>query len=157
MRMHEILGVRPNEVFSIPGFTDIEYRVDEAGRLNQTNVDSVEWNITTSVVAYEVAINKGIIHHPLLTDLELDRLYCISEVLGYHWMACDYNCDIFLYSGSPRKNRRTDTWELDEDSTASYIKVETDHFDSLVSWYDQEPLYIPDLLKKYGVEGVRHD
>lgn len=89
-------------------------------------------------------------NEPKITDEQrtvLEGLY----LLGYRYLACDANGDMFVYNLLPIKKSRSwrfDKLETDRNSYIICINSMSDILNNLCSWEDEKPISIEWLLGK---------
>lgn len=150
-RMHEILGVEPDEVFMMRGETGVEYRVCPNGRIEfRVCPDEKRWSKMANQEFLEDMINRGVVIKPRLTEAQIEYLKA-ALTLEFGWLAKDEDGDTFLYEGKPKKD--AETWTRDADEQC--LRVYPAGIGDLVSWDDPEPLDIAATLRAAGVEAEK--
>lgn len=89
--------------------------------------------------------------HPeiMLTDEQLEILEAL-DLLGYKYIAHDKNKEIAAYFSEPYKGRKS--WEAGAFRLEIHSANAREVIFPLVSWDDDEPLYIADLLAAFPEE-----
>ena len=146
MRIHEILGVEPNEHFYVKYmYRDHEVYLDKAGQMRQGGDTGKDYVVISEVLT--TAINHGIIRKPRLMDEQIELLKAAQKLHGARWLAKDLrNNAIFLYTGKPSKSGIL--WL--NDSGFSPRLPDDSPLASLVSWDDESPLDIEQTLRDAG-------
>ena len=89
-------------------------------------------------------------NEPKITDEQRTVLAGLS-LLGYRYLACDANGDMFVYNLLPIKKSRSwrfDKLETDRNSYIISINSMSDILDNLCSWEDEKPISIEWLIGK---------
>lgn len=155
-RLHEVLGVEPDEEFMIPRYEATKFRVERDGMLMQKSIDRADPWVPVSGAVYNVAINQGILPYPPLNEETQNKLKFLCDTIRYPWMAQDQRGSVYLYEEEPRKG--TNSWMSTSKLEGRYVKLSppfTRDLESLVDWSDDKAIYVPDLLKMYNMEVAR--
>lgn len=149
MRMHEILGVEPGEVFEHIQ-EGIFYFVDSAGSVKVCpDKDVHNWrhkHAEGHVISSMINLPEGIIRKSRLSAVQIEVLKAL-KVLGCKWMAKDENGSCYGFTVKPMKS--IGGWY-----GGNYVFADgvANSLSPLVSWSDPEPLNIVQTLKNAGVE-----
>jgi hypothetical protein len=142
MRIHEILGVKPGEVFRIVGL-ESKYAVNPQGELiriiEKYKVEDAD------AFAYRRAINDGIIKLPRLTPEQVEVLKAF-KVLGCKWVTLD---DSGRVEGWEIKPFEANGWWTNQERDSNYCNI-AGHTACVISplLSDTEPLDIEAALKE---------
>lgn len=144
-RMHEVLGVEPEERFSVycGGLENKNFYVHKNGDVLQDGVHMPDHRLAVFLVNHP----ERIIRRPRLTEEQVERLKAWL-VVGFRWMAKDKEeVDICVYLNKPKKYEEAGIWG--EGGKFGYVIGPEKE---LVSWSDPEPLDIVATLKANRVE-----
>lgn len=145
-RMHEILGVEPNERFKVQQWHEKnEAYVDDKGDVILVLSNEFPQQLDAHHVCLLVNHPERIIRKPKPTKEQI-KILKAALTLEFGWMAKDADGSTFLYEGKPKKEQNY--WTNDTQA----IKVFVEQVSDLVSWSDSEPLDIAATLKAAGVE-----
>lgn len=88
--------------------------------------------------------------HPEKRKLTEDETNILKafKALGFNYIAADKNGYVFTYTLKPQKDER-EWYSASGDYEAAAVCKTGKFFDSIVSWEDEEPAKIEDLLKKW--------
>ena len=140
-RMHEVLGVEPNEEFYINGEFGIFFLTKE-GYLTSDNAGrNSNWIVH--------AINHGITRRPRLTEEQVAQLKALVT-LGFKWLCQDSNDYYVVYVNKPVKSEYG--WDRGGHYVLLGFGLPADVITDLVSWSDPAPLDIVQTLRDAGVE-----
>lgn len=92
--------------------------------------------------------------HPeiTLTDKQVEILKSLN-LLGFSYIARDSGGEIYAYTGHPKKTSAIWAFTSGECFDFKHFREEiSDALSSLISWDDDEPLYIADLLAAFPEE-----
>lgn len=153
-RMHELFQVMPGEI------NQVEYRGNvfdywmeqEAGlfRLMARHTGKFRPFVADiSFIANIVNHPEKIIRKQQLTEEQLYAMEAVYCVLGMKWLAMDICGEAFFHVNRPTKQYREWTSDLKTFGERRLVKARLAH---LVSWKDEEPLDIAQVLRDNGVE-----
>ncbi len=143
-RMHEVLGVEPNEEFYINGDFGIFFLTKE-GYLTSDNAGrNSNWIVH--------AINRGITRRPRLTEEQILALNAAVKWFGFKWLVKDKCESVCFWQNKPEK--RENHWSAY--GGGMYADIMTVKVDNLVSWSDPAPLDIVQVLRQNGEEVEGH-
>lgn len=87
-----------------------------------------------------------------LTDKQIEILKALN-LLGFSYIARDSGGEIYAYTEHPKKTSAVWACTAGEYFNFKYFREEiSDALSSLISWDDDEPLYIADLLAAFPEE-----
>jgi len=145
-RMHEILGVEPNERFKVQQWHEKnEAYVDDKGDVILVLSNEFPQQLDAHHVCLLVNHPERIIRKPKPTKEQI-KILKAALALGFKWLAKDKNGSTFIYKLAPKKSDRF--WMFGGQD----IVITSERVGDLVSWSDPEPLDIAATLKAAGVE-----
>lgn len=97
------------------------------------------------VGSYSLPCNWEIPPNKIATDVQKTLFKCFDE--RYKWIAKDKNRCVWMYEKKPYKNIKKCRWCMIGGLVSRLRSFKPGLFDFL-SWEDEEPTYIPDLLKE---------
>jgi len=142
-RMHEVLGVEPEERFRVKDFND-EFFVNIHGKM-MLAVPSGHLRASGEIVAH--AINHGINRRPRLTEEQVAQLKALVT-LGYGWIVKDLEGLPYACASKPKKER--DDWRGGGAFIDLYPFMPTNCLMDLPDWSDPDPLDIVQTLREAG-------
>jgi hypothetical protein len=145
MRIHEILGVEPGEVFTINTLNG-KYAVNPEGMLIQVFGETINNPCEADAFAYRRAINDGIIRKPRLTAEQKYALEAIYKVFGMRWLVYDAKSDIAYASKlKPERHRENESWMVPGPKMDLWVSITLVNLAS-----STEPLDIEQTLRDAG-------
>jgi hypothetical protein len=145
-RMHEILGVEPNERFKVQNWHEKnEAYVDEKGVVISVLSGEFPRQLDAHDVCLLVNHPERVIRKPRLTEAQIKYLKA-ALTLEFEWLAKDAGGSTYFYERKP--TQFASSWGCRGQS----IEVFVEEVRALVSWNDPEPLDIAATLKAAGVE-----
>lgn len=139
----KILGIKPNECFSISG-DDLSYYIDYELNIHCRSFNDeykLNSNRSNDMIVDILREKKTIAFCPTKEEqLAIDYV----KMCGFKWLAKDALQNVWAYKIKP--HRMVDSWDCDEDFDVSgmpiYIPVYAPI--SFINWDDEEPYYIGD-------------
>jgi len=145
-RMHEILGVEPNERCKVQNWHEKnEAYVDEKGDVILVLSGEFPQQLDAHHVCLLVNHPERIIRKPRLTEAQIKYLKA-ALTLEFEWLAKDADGCTYFYERKETKFPKN--WGC----RAQSIKVFVEEVRELVSWGDPDALDIAATLKAAGVE-----
>ncbi len=147
-RLHEVLGVEPNELFVIKG-SEGQFYLNDSGDFRF--VRDLDKKITDDVNPYSIteAVNYGITRRPRLTEEQMAQLKALVT-LGYGWIVKDLEGLPYACASKPKKER--DDWRGGGAFIDLYPFMPTNCLMDLPDWSDPAPLDIVQVLRQNGCE-----
>ena len=149
-RMHEVLGVEPEERFMYSDYGDREFWLSESGLLYGAYDDGKVMSAATQGMLVLFINNpERITRRPRLTEEQVAQLKALVT-LGFRWLIKNNDCSAFAYTYMPE--RMDERWNGLNAEVQLFLDMPTGVLYDLVSWSDPEPLDIVATLKAAGVE-----
>lgn len=151
-RMHEQLGVEPNEANSILYEGDIcKFIIDEKAMVYGQREGELHVFSNPEFIVYLINHPDRIIRRPRVTEEQLYALEAVYRLFGMKWLTMGPTG--YAYFSVDKPEKRSNGWivnrMLGEPMCTNTIRAD---LSSLVSWSDPEPLDIVQTLKANGVE-----
>ena len=147
-RMHEVLGVEPEERFTHSDYGDREFWLSESGMLYRICDDGTSVPATQGTLVFFINSPERITRRPRLTDEQAKRLRALIA-LEAMYLAKNKDGSVGAFTNKPTKNALY--WNTN-DSYVFYLSIVGTCLSELVSWEDPEPLDIVKTLRDAGVE-----
>ena len=150
-RMHEVLGVEPEERFTHGDYGDRKFWLSESGLLYGAYDDGkgfVGGPTTQGTLVRFINNPERITRRPRLTEEQVKRLRALI-VLEAMYLAKNKDGSVEAFTNKPTKNALY--WNTN-DSYVFYLSIVGTCLSDLVSWSDPAPLDIVQTLRDAGVE-----
>ena len=147
-RMHEVLGVEPEERFT---YSEWEFWLSESGLLYRICDDGTSILATQGRLVFFINNPEHITRRPRLTEEQVKRLRALVT-LGFKWLAKQRKGCVMFFQKKPHKNAIGFSGTGDEEEDYGVVLPNDTHLSSLVSWSDPEPLDIVQTLRDAGEE-----
>ena len=148
-RLHEVLGVEPEEWFTYSEYGDRRFWLSESGLLYGAYDDGkVMSAVTQGTLVLFINNPERIVRRPRLTEEQILALNAAVKWFGLKWLVKDKCESVCFWQNKPEK--RENHWSAY--GGGMYADIMTVKVDNLVSWSDPEPLDIVQVLRENGVE-----
>ena len=151
-RMHEVLGVEPEERFTFSEYGDRKFWLSGSGLLYGAYDDGkgfVGGPTTQGTLVRFINHPERITRRPRLTEEQVAQLKALVT-LGYGWIVKDLEGLPYACASKPKKER--DDWRDGGAFTNLYPFMPTNCLMDLPDWSDPEPLDIVQTLRQNGEE-----
>ena len=148
-RMHEVLGVEPEERFTYSEYGDRKFWLSESGLMYRICDDGTSIPATQGALVFFINDPERITRRPRLTEEQEAQLKAL-DTLGFKWLAKDENDEVAAFKGRPDKGRGQ--WQDGGEYIVLYPFMPTNCLMDLPDWSDPEPLDIVQTLRDAGVE-----
>ena len=147
-RMHEVLGVEPEERFMYSDYGDREFCLSESGLMYRICDDGTSIPTTQGTLVLFINNHERITRRHRLTEEQVEALTALYRVFGCKWLVYDEKRNLSL--ASKRKPSRTESvgeWDFKGVTLDVWLS------DVLTAFAPQgAPLDIVQTLKDAGVE-----
>ena len=147
-RMHEVLGVEPEERFTHSEYGDRKFWLNGSGLMYCVNDDGTSIPATQGALVFFINNPERITRRPRLTEEQVKRLRALI-VLEAMYLAKNKDGSVGAFTSKPQRNALY--WNTN-DSYVFYINIVGTCLSELVSWEDPEPLDIVQVLRQNGEE-----
>lgn len=148
MKLNDVLKVKETELFFLKGQPGHPFRI-ECGTLYEKDVCSTEtfgWQHVDNARILEWLIAEGVGRYPVISVAQKTELVAIMSMLDMTWLAKNTDGTIFAYASKPTKGFKV--WS---NTNKGHVRLYScANVASLVFWEDEDPLYIPTLVRMYG-------
>ena len=156
-RMHEVLGVEPEERFMYSDYGDREFWLSESGLLYGAYDDGkVMSAVTQGTLVLFINNPERITRRPRLTEEQVRVLEALYEVFDFKWLAKQKDGQVMAYANRPNKS---EDWygcwfsgEGDNEEDYGWKVKDGSPVWGLISWYDPAPLDIVQVLRQNGCD-----
>ena len=145
-RMHEVLGVEPEEWFTHSEYGDRKFWLSESGLMYRVNDDGTSIPTTQGALVFFINHPERITRRPRLTEEQVKRLRALIA-LEAMYLAKNKDGSVEAFTNKPTKNALY--WNTN-DSYVFYLSIVGTCLSDLVSWSDPEPLDIVQTLREAG-------